>query len=338
MDGKLKEAIGAVSRFGSKNALDAVKCLREHSEDAKPLLLDALRQIVNQANDDEDEIDDSLYPPSLLYLLAEFKEHEMLDSIIQILEMDILKCDYMLGDVLTESLYRIIISVATLDDIPKLKSVAENCMLDEFQRKAALKALTGLYVNGAYPRDEFFSYLGTLLKSCYDEFQSQVAVMCYYVHAQEHFEFILEAVDDGELDLYWHIDRDDFLRKTSPDAELAILKNDYRPVTDAIKEMSGWAAFRNDPFRPKPIAGKFNDESSTSNPFSASPALEPKYHIKIIEEGTTWKKEPTGKGLKAANAAIKKNEKKQKKAKPKIYKDAPCPCGSGKMYKNCCGK
>ena len=30
--------------------------------------------------------------------------------------------------------------------------------------------------------------------------------------------------------------------------------------------------------------------------------------------------------------------KQPKKADPKVGRNDPCPCGSGKKYKNCCGR
>jgi len=35
---------------------------------------------------------------------------------------------------------------------------------------------------------------------------------------------------------------------------------------------------------------------------------------------------------------LEPEEKKPFKAPKKIPRNAPCPCGSGKKYKNCCGK
>ena len=40
----------------------------------------------------------------------------------------------------------------------------------------------------------------------------------------------------------------------------------------------------------------------------------------------------------AANASAEKAKPKVKSAKEKIGRNDPCPCGSGKKYKQCCGK
>src|SRR5699024_5348689 len=53
----------------------------------------------------------------------------------------------------------------------------------------------------------------------------------------------------------------------------------------------------------------------------------------------------TGEGFENANMSLKGNAPKQEKThtpivntEPKVGRNDPCPCGSGKKYKNCCGK
>ena len=40
----------------------------------------------------------------------------------------------------------------------------------------------------------------------------------------------------------------------------------------------------------------------------------------------------------AANASAEKAKPKVNSAKDKVGRNDPCPCGSGKKYKQCCGK
>lgn len=58
------------------------------------------------------------------------------------------------------------------------------------------------------------------------------------------------------------------------------------------------------------------------------------YHVKIeqkVEREQVAKVTGTNKDETAANAP-------KKRASAKVYPNAPCPCGSGKKYKQCCGK
>ena len=54
--------------------------------------------------------------------------------------------------------------------------------------------------------------------------------------------------------------------------------------------------------------------------------------IRITSEGPA--------GLKIQNSNQEKSSKPSpiKRQEPQIGRNAPCPCGSGKKYKNCCGK
>ena len=38
------------------------------------------------------------------------------------------------------------------------------------------------------------------------------------------------------------------------------------------------------------------------------------------------------------NDAEQQEKKPQKRKQPKVGRNEPCPCGSGKKYKKCCGK
>ncbi len=65
-------------------------------------------------------------------------------------------------------------------------------------------------------------------------------------------------------------------------------------------------------------------------------------------EGTPIRQESikiTGEGFEGENVSLKGNTPNQEKnhtpivnTEPKVGRNDPCPCGSGKKYKNCCGK
>ena len=53
----------------------------------------------------------------------------------------------------------------------------------------------------------------------------------------------------------------------------------------------------------------------------------------------------TGEGVENSNMSLKGNTPNQEKThtpivntEPKVGRNDPCPCGSGKKYKNCCGR
>jgi hypothetical protein len=76
-------------------------------------------------------------------------------------------------------------------------------------------------------------------------------------------------------------------------------------ITDAIVEMEWWASFHPDDSRPKK-----RSKLEPPVPPPATPAPSPSSYV-------------------APNPLD---------LKPKIGRNDPCPCGSGKKYKKCCGK
>jgi uncharacterized protein YecA (UPF0149 family) len=77
-------------------------------------------------------------------------------------------------------------------------------------------------------------------------------------------------------------------------------------ITDAIDELEGWVCFHPDEYAPvKPAT----EELPMTLPPESSPAL-PDYY------------EPPRPVV----------------SPPKIGRNEPCPCGSGKKFKKCCGK
>lgn len=61
------------------------------------------------------------------------------------------------------------------------------------------------------------------------------------------------------------------------------------------------------------------------------------YHLKI-EEDTKLKRERVAKPIKASHGNEPVKQQTVVKNTKKVGRNDPCPCGSGKKYKNCCGK
>jgi uncharacterized protein YecA (UPF0149 family) len=80
-------------------------------------------------------------------------------------------------------------------------------------------------------------------------------------------------------------------------------REQHRIITDAIKEMEWWSSFHLDESWPKKLP-----EAEVPLPLSAQP--------------------PPAKYV-TPQPFIRE---------PKIGRNDPCPCGSGKKYKKCCGK
>jgi len=302
---ELNQALQNIQKYNDIFAKDEILCIREHKDEAIPHLLEFLANAIQNHKKAEDWDDDLDYPTYAMHLLAEFGVREAFPLFIEILELDEKRCDWMLGDTLTEGMSALIASVAEVsdaesNDIARIKSVAENTGLDLFQRTAAVNTFIVLYIHGMYSRDNLIAYFGHLLETYTDDaaFLSCVASCCEDVAGKELYGRIRGLFEEGRMDRFIigpkHFAED--IPEKPEEKLLAELKSRsyYWLVTDTIKAMETWACFVKDKAAPpqRPIADYFDYFGQTNN----APAVK----------------------------------------SPKVGRNEPCPCGSGQKYKRCC--
>jgi Protein of unknown function (DUF1186)/SEC-C motif len=186
-----------------------------------------------------------------------------------------------------------------------IQSVIENEDADEWARGAALSSLVTLVAAGQKSRDEIVSYFASLFRGKLVRQWSHVwdTLVSYSsdLYPTELLDDIERAYEDGLVDP-GYIGFDDIKRDLAmgKDQVLARLADDphRRLVEDTVKDMGWWACFRDD--RPTQV--------KSADPASAKADLQPE----------------------VASPQIKST-------KPKMGRNEPCPCGSGKKYKKCCG-
>ncbi len=248
---ELNTALDNIKHFTGKFARDEILCIREHRDEAIPELLASVRNISDSFADMPipDDYDDVEYVVYAVFLLAEFRVRDAFEPFIKLLELDNERCDWLLGDVITEDMGSLVASVAAAEDIPRIKSVVENPSLYVFQRLAALKALLILYSIGLYPRADLIAYLDALLLSNGEdsEFISFVAIDCQVIYATEIYGRIRELFAADKIDT-GIIGVEDFTGyKSEFNEEDIIAKFKQRPqnriMTDTIRKMEWWACF-----------------------------------------------------------------------------------------------
>jgi hypothetical protein len=201
-----------------------------------------------------------------------------------------------------------------------------------------------------------------------------VAYECEQVYAIDTFIRINELFDDGII-IGEAIDPDEVCLRDGFTADMALEAIRERSKVDAVEMMGCWDFFKTKEETDKQTdmlignlyrtildeapnekainnsersanlqetddSGQVGDESflenETADDAPVQVPLAPP--VKVLEYGVTGKKATTAKGVEAAQKAIKQKEKAVQKPKRKIQRNDPCPCGSGKKYKNCCGK
>jgi hypothetical protein len=244
--------------------------------------------------------DDSyLAPLYAMFLLAQFREKKAYPAIIEFLSVpDKMVMDY-LGESGTEDVSRILASVAH-GDTQLIKSLVENKAVDEYLRAAALKALLTQVVHGEVTRDEVVAYFQGLFRGGLEREPSVVwnDLVCDCVDL--HPEELIEDIRQAY--------QEDLIDEWWIDLE-GVEKALAGDKESALKDLQSDAEYR----YIENVAEEMShwdcfNTPVTRNPLESGPPL--------IKTG------PTGPIV----------------AKKKIGRNEPCPCGSGKKYKKCCGK
>jgi hypothetical protein len=252
---ELSQALKGIERLTHRMPSEEISCIREHRDEAIPFLIDYVKAALKlwETLDEDDGVYDACCVA--MFLLAEFKVKEAFPYLIKYLEFDEDTIDWLIGDVLTGDFGAILASVATFDDIPKIKEIAENIEVYEFSRTAALRALIVLYAEGVYARDDLFAYLGRLLHTFVADddsyFSIALADACLDVYAREHFDFIEKMLKDGLVDpMFLGIDEFYKLVKNGDEEKCLneLRKERYNVfVADTVKSIEWWACFSEKP-------------------------------------------------------------------------------------------
>lgn len=250
----LNTALENIKNVRPKFAIEEIRCIRENKEEAKPVLLNYIKQPVIDYDGLPDVYDAHNYA---MFLLAEFRVKEAFPYLIQYLEADYDTVEWLLGDILTEDFGAILASVATIDDVKRIKKVIQNEELDAFCRASALTSLIILYVEGIYPRKELIDFFGVLLENRDDdyEFLTLLVCDCIDIYAKEHFDKIDSLFEEDLIDemMIGYADFKRDIASLNEEKAFANLLNDTnkRFITDTVKSMSWWSCFKRNPEKMK---------------------------------------------------------------------------------------
>ena len=302
---EIAEILHQLERATGKFPRAAVEAAVACREEIIPEFLRILQDVVDRAAqlDAEGDYMAHLYA---MFLLAQFREPRAYPLVVRLalLPGDL---QYSLcGDFITSDLGQVLASVCG-GELGGIQSVIENEDADEWARGAALSSLVTLVAAGQKTREEIVTYFARLLRGKLARKWSHVwdeLVSCSSeIYPQELIDDIERAYKERLVDPIY-IGFDDVQRDLTMGKDLVLARladNPHRHlVADTIQEMGWWACFRDQrPSRVKDAA----QASAKSKPTA------------LVTE---------------AFAPIKKT-------KPKIGRNEPCTCGSGKKYKKCCG-
>lgn len=301
----IEKIITELTHSHGKFPREAVDAAIEQYEDLKPILLDELANLVDDIESIKQLPDDYMLHIFAMFILADFREPAAYPLFIRFVSLPSETVHDALGDVVTESLPMLLASVSHGDILP-IKSLIENPAINEYVRCSALESLLILYVEGDLPRDQIIDYLRELYISKLEREYSFIWTALVNLSADLHPLALMAEIEQAyQDDLVEPLMIDfesvqEYSNKEQQEVLQDLNRDHYRYANNSVYDLENWACYREAPKLIQP-------PSPISLPTAPSvAAVEPNF-VSVRTE-------------------------------PKVARNAPCPCGSGKKYKKCCLK
>ena len=294
----LKEILSHLERNEGYFPRAAVQEAVDHRDQIIPALLGVLENVVKNP---EPFVDRNRFMHIYaMYLLAQFRETRAYPLLVQVFSVPGSLSMDLAGDVVTQDLGKILASVSD-GDVGGMTALVKNERANEYVRSAAMDGLLTLVACGIKSRDEVMAYFKSLFQKL-DRNSSHawgsLVCSCVDLCPDEVFEEIRQAYEDGLVESFVI---------SWPEVEEALRSAGKQ----AIERLKGCYHLITDVadelawwccFRPD-AANVDRLEPALSAPPLSLPTLKP----------------------------IRRKQ-------PKVGRNDPCPCGSGKKFKKCCGR
>jgi hypothetical protein len=240
-----------------------------------------------------------------LYLLAEFRAREALPAIVQAISLPDEGPFDLFGDTITEDLSAVLASLAD-NDPDQITSLVQNKEVNQWVRSAAAGSLVKMFAAGKHPRDEIVQRLRQSFRRAIDEQDFEIISLLVNtlcdLFPEEAYEEIKEAYEKQLVDEFM-IRLSDVNYVLQRGRAECIKRLGERPalIDDTVARLQRWASF--DEAESPSSATTASDQHSLAKPdYSFPPVTEP----------------------------VRRSEER-------VGRNDPCPCGSGKKFKKCCG-
>ncbi len=299
----IPEILKQLEPYTGKFPMEAMRAAIDQREAITPELLKILESVAADPAEWVATRKNNELPLFASHLLAQFRDKAAYPLLVKIVSAPGEIPFDLFGDTITEGLCQLLASV--YDGNPTLlHGLIENEQINEYVRSAALDAFLVLEHTGLMPRDAVIDYFRSLFHGRLQRIPSYAwsSLVCDVADlpAPELLEEVRQAYADGFVDA-------EVADLPSIERDLRHLKarglERRRLITDAIAEMEGWACYH------------LEDSEPETSPKCDLPARRP-----LAKDDS-----PEG----PTQPYIRE---------PKVGRNDPCPCGSGKKYKKCCGK
>lgn len=278
-------------------------------EEIIPELLKTLKDITELMRTSE-VAEDYMAHLYAMYLLAQFREEKAYPVLVEFFSIPGNEPELATGDLITEDLGRILASVSG-GDIRPLQAMVENETIDEYTRSAALDGITTLVAQGRLTREEVIDYFKELFRERLTRKPNYIWTglldKTLDLHPGELYDDIKLAYSEDLIDVMFCDEayiQEVLGRSVEQCLEKLRSNKRYTFIDDTIAEIEWWAAF---------------------DPSQQDDGLDFELESKLLDN--EWL-DNVGDISATRQPAIKTE---------KIGRNQPCPCGSGKKYKRCCG-
>lgn len=256
-----------------------------------------------------------------LYLLAHFKEPRAYQPLVRFLAEDSLLAMELLDDIVTEDLSALLARTYDGSDLAPLKAIIEDNTAACYVRDACIKAMHGMALLGKLERADVVAYFTRMLDELRDEVNIDLADCIVLAAAGLREPALLPKIarwfEDDLVDSMFLSAEDIKNEYESPleDIEQEVLRTDH--FNDLAEYLSSWSWFSESD--PDEIGGDELDDLEDLDDLDLD-ALE------AVLDRIRRRDFPEALQLEATYV----------RTQPKVGRNEPCPCGSGKKYKKCC--
>jgi len=311
---------------------EAIDAALDSREEITPALLRILEEAPGQVQKYIDNSENNAHIIAM-FLLAQFREQRAYPLLVDFFSLpdDLLSSAVI--DLPANGLHRLLASVCH-GDLSLIKGLVENEQLsDEYVRGSALDALVVLLVEGVLTREEVVDYFRTLYHGGLPRKESFVwnalVDASSDIYPGELLEEMKQAYRDDLADPgYISPEEVEHHLEIGQDATLAQLaQSPYRQyIVDAKTELKAWVCCNDNS-----LAQWCNDEVERIAK-EMGPELTEYQSPRLIMTPAPAQTTPTPALIQTTPTPA------LERTTPKVGRNQPCPCGSGKKYKQCCGR
>ncbi len=306
MDNKIKEIIEKISFYDGTFPSEELETLIDNRAESTPYLLEAIRN-AEEVLDKLINEDNYFLPFYALFMLAQFRETEAYPLVYRIFSADAERVDAAFDDFITEDLSRILASVSG-GDVSLINKLIEDENVYEFVSAAALDSWLCLLRAGLKTREEVIAYYKILFeKPCeeVDFLRGSMLWNCLNLKAVELLPEIEKSYAENKIELLLMGNWNDFQKLMAEENSRFLdgSSKEFDLIDDMISDLEDWYCFsKPHDFMREGEDIEIDDDSED-------------------EENILWNSRYEGTFVRET---------------PKVGKNDPCPCGSGRKYKKCC--